>query len=485
MLVPHNTNSIVEFTDFQLGYQIINEHSRKLADYYLFNRSEEDNAAFNESIIEEEVEGLPFDLRLSMKKGWDQKFKERMSSAALIIAELITISATKKVTTPDGIKEVVYPLNNFLLNYVEHMVTKLKIIWNNDYDAREQNFEMVGDISESLIKTIIRNINISAKLYNLRETFREFWGDSTDIRFEWTINRFAPEYVKIRTSEEDDSILDEKCSNYTIATAKEFIKALNFKLNRKNCSSEEYRAIFRLFGLLSVGFDHNFPITNFGLNSEDKDSWRRLLGALGRYIWWSIASRNIEENVKESQEPLDLVNEDSLRGPHYTLDFDDMCRMIQNGSGEDCFKECFNTFVFTNENGEEQHRYYKSTSDANEYKRSVEQATKLITSLQAIYLAKRNLHKYRVQRTDHPCFGMSFLQMIDYYAGKRYFVKKIIIEGEEIDCKKMSPKILVDYHTKQLQQMFWSAYRSQQEEGIIITLETNTNSKEIASEMPT
>lgn len=483
MLIPHDSNIGIEYTDFSLGFSVIPEHSRRLADYYIFNRAAEEAEKDTDNQIEELTRAWDIEDRLARKKTFDTRFNDKISEAVIAISDIIKTTEVISITTPNGAKTVERSLNSFLLNYIEHLVTRVKIIWNDEFDAYEKNIDLAQEISEELMNYIVRQINISSKLYALRNEFTEFWGDSTKVRFDWTVGRFAPEYVAIRTSEEEDSTIDAKCSAYTLATAKEFVKALNLKLKRKQCSSEEYRSIFRLFGLLSVGYDKDFPITDLGLDKNNKEIWRSLLSAVSKYVWWSISNRRREENIStDGKEPLDLVQEDTLRGPHYTLDYDDMCRMIQDGSGEDSFKECFNTFSFTNNEGKEEHRYYKTT-DSREYKNSFEQSIKLLESLQKLYLNNVNIHKYRIQNSSHPCFGLGFLQTIEYYQGKRFHIKKVIVDGEKVDCKKMSPRVLIDYHAKSVREMFWSVYKLQQEAGIIPVTD-NVKSAEIAEEMP-
>jgi len=455
-LIPHASNGI-DFKDFELGFTVFTEGQSKYIEK--FDDSSTEYGSWQEMLEKEEqniVNKPPIDERMSM-----------------------------------ALEDSIYTLNILLgeygpriVNLLENRINKSVILFyknDGDEELRSQNFEMVTDYSHTISSDLIRWFTISSKLVERIEKLREFWGDNTDKYVKYIIEVSVPCYTKIgcpanwteKIGQEfvkhEDLEVKEKASALTLELGNKLIKTISSKHKRK-VAKEEARLIFSLLGLLSIGFNASFPIMNIPLEREDFISFCQ---AVNKYSWWSLFSKQRVESVTDGEEPLDLQEKDSIDGPHYTLDYSDLIRMIQNSNGEYEFNMCYNTYTYESDGVEKQIFYKKNSYE--ESTKSLKEAEKIGNWMQNLFLKEINFHNFRVRKEGHRWNGLSILQVIDFSAGKRYTNKKVSIvcnegeEPEEVKCKKMSEKILVDFHEKKLRELFWGLYKDQQLKGIIVS----------------
>lgn len=440
----------IEFTDFELGFQVVDgrtlEHIEQL----------------------DGETGLP--VADAQGESFEEKFSQITDQAYKSLTELLPGKVSIEGTFRGEKRIVERPVARIVLDYLDNEIWTKKVGWSftKGKPDVEDNNELSDEIREEAFKKVTGNINLSIKLAQRREQLRHFWGENTDTRFMWIIQFFGPLY---------DKAADR--STATKEFAPRLVQGIIKKNGGKKLEQDEVKLIWSVLGLIAVGFDHRFPIIVPAFGPDDIAEYKAMCSAIGQYTWWSTAMKQRQETASDGQEPLDLMAEDDESGPHYTLDYADILRSIEDSSGEAEFHACFNTLHYTDDEGVDHTLVYKKPADYREYKNSLDTAVKVGNWFMLLAEKKVNLHQFRIKRPDHPTNGLMILQYISWLAGRRWTTKTIevpvtntidgkqVTEIQKVSCKKMSDKQVIDYHEKRLIELFWSLYNNQKTEGII------------------
>lgn len=440
----------VEFTDFELGYSVID--GRTL----------------------EHIEQFDTETGLPVADTQNETFEEKFGKATNIAFESLSELLPGKIEIAGefrGEKRLTYsPVSRVILDYIDNEIWSKKIGWSytGGQPDVEDNNEMADDIRQETFEKATTNINIAIKLGQRKDQLRQFWGDNTEARFTWIIQFFGPLYEKAQDR-----------SSATKEFAPRLVQGIVNKNGGKKLAQDEVKLIWSVLGLMAVGFDYKFPIITPAFGPDDTEAYKNMCSAIGQYIWWSTAMKQRQETASDGQEPVDIMAQDDESGPHYTNDYNDILKSIQDSSGEAEFRMCFNTFNYVDSEGTDRMLVYKQPVDYREYKSSLDTSIKVGNWMLELASKKVNFHEFRIKRPDHPTDGLMLLQYIAWLSGRRWSKKTVeipvtnLVEGKEIteiqkvSCKKMADKQVVDYHEKRLIELFWSLYNNQKDAGII------------------
>ena len=248
----------VEYTDFQLGYQIVDGRLME----YLEKRSHVNDEWTKETWGADAVEDSETDFT---PKTLEERYHEEVSKLFLSVREFYPESTPMEFVVKGQKITRNFSQGKLLLDYIEQIVSSQNIAWATEADGkpnREDNKELSDDLRDELFVDIMKQVNLGTKLGQRYKELSGYWGDALPVRFSWAVQYFS-KIFKDRGN--DENLVQE--------FAPKFIKVIESKTNKK-VSKEEGKLIWSLLGLINAGFNPRAPILHASFDSEDRDSFK-------------------------------------------------------------------------------------------------------------------------------------------------------------------------------------------------------------------
>jgi len=427
-------STTLDLSDFQVGYSIVDGRTLQY-----------------ESRVGEDGEEISYTQTISFEEKYNRAVEEVLD----------TLNTTNFLSIGD--KRIAAGL--YIGACIDSSINKLKIAWyglKEDGDmGNEANNEIMDELRQELFQEYIQKLQISWQLASRREQLREFWGENTDKRLNYLVGMYATKQAQADQETTRTNVMD-------------FINKLNKKLERKRTEGSEYKLIWSIFGLLSIGYDPSFPIILSTHDRDNKDAYRKICSAIGQYIFWSLAEKKQHDTEWDGEEPGPVYKSED-EDHKYERDFSTWEKMAREGSAEPWLHMCYSNYEYQDTEGNEHQILYRRATDSKELTASIDVGTKALAWLSKLYLSGCNLQSYRLNRPGHITDSFTLANYIKYLGGKLIVnTKQVKVGNETIDCKTYSSQILLAYQFKKLWGAYWSMWQDQVDKGIVIkTIKSN------------
>lgn len=330
-------------------------------------------------------------------------------------------------------------------------INKPVIAWayNNGMPDIAINQEMLDEVIQETKKEVIKVLTFASRIQANNKLLSTEWGDKTESRIQWLITstRKLKAVTPVPESKDIISMLIEK-----MIQAKIPVKGLT-------------KIISSIIGLAYSYADTDIKIKFTDNEANNVEIYNNVRNATHNYIWWHFIERMYNETPTEGEEPVELIQRDELSGPYYEQDYDSMLATTERSSGEKEFNECFSVSSYIDEQTkEEKMNIYKKPS-YEEYRLSLRTSIKLGNLLLSYFNQGKNFSNFIPPKKINPN-NLTLLEFLQSYAGKRYHIEMIDIEGALFPLKKYTNKVLIDYHAFRVMEFFWNVYNEQEEKGM-------------------